>query len=327
MAQTSARLLLLLSLLQAQRDWSGPTLADRLGVSARTVRRDIDRLRTLGYPVQVTKGPGATYRLTAGADLPPLLFDADQAVAVALALQLAPSTVTGFGEAAARALATIRQVLPPRLRARVDAMQFTSITNSWEFLAPSVDAAVLSAVSVAVREREVLRFDYADSASVDNKWVPPRRVEPHHLLVWSARWYLVAWDLDHEIWQTLRVDRISPKMRTGQRFTPRQLPATDMAEYVKTQIDRGDTPDEWPCQGEVILEAPAALIARWAPGGAVVEGISAERCRMFMGAWSWIGLAALYGTFESDMQVVGPPELAEACARLSRRYASAVGGS
>jgi len=315
-------LLLLLSLLQAQRDWSGPALAERLDVSVRTVRRDIDRLRALGYPVQVTKGPGAAYRLAAGADLPPLLFDGDQAVAVALALQLAPSTVAGFGEAAARALATIRQVLPPRLRVRVDAMRVTSITNSWEFLAPSVDAAALAAVSVAVREREVLRFDYANSTS-DDEWRPPRQVEPHHLLVWSARWYLLAWDLDHRTWQIFRVDRITPKMRTGRRFTPRPLPAEDVAEYVRTRADRGDTPDEWPCQGEVILEAPASLIARWAPGGAVVEEISPQRCRMFMGAWSWIGLAALYGTFESDMHVVGPPELVAACAHLARRYASA----
>ncbi|WP_327085527.1 WYL domain-containing protein [Nonomuraea sp. NBC_01738] len=326
MRQTSARLLLLLSLLQAQRAWSGPALAERLGISARTVRRDIDRLRELGYPVSVTKGPGATYRLSAGSALPPLLFDDDQVIAVSLALQLAPKAVVGFGEAAARALATIRQVMPPRLRSQIDAMRITAIANAWEFPGPSVETTPLIAVGAAVREREVLRFDYASTTAQETDWTPPLRVEPHRLLVWSGRWYLVAWDLDRAEWRVFRVDRIVPRMPTGLRFRPRELPGPDVVAYVKTHLDRGDTVEDWPCQGVAILDVPAAAIAEWVPGGAVVEEIGPERCRLSMGAWSWIGLAALYGTFAADMEVIGPPELVEACAELAARY-SAVGAA
>ncbi|MEU4580439.1 WYL domain-containing protein [Nonomuraea sp. NPDC023979] len=321
MRQTSARLLLLLSLLQAQREWSGPALAERLDISLRTVRRDIERLRDLGYPVHVTKGPGATYRLSAGTDLPPLLFDDDQAIAVSLALQLAPKAVVGFGEAAARALATIRQVMPPRLRAQIDAMRITAIANAWEFPGPSVETGPLTMVGAAVREREVLRFDYA-TTEAEAGWTPPLRVEPHRLLVWSGRWYLVAWDLDRAEWRVFRVDRIVPRMRTGLRFQPRELPMPNVAAYVKTHLDRGDTVEEWACQGVAILEVSAASIAEWVPGGAVVEEIGPERCRLSMGAWSWVGLAALYGTFAADMQVIGPPELIAACGELATRYAA-----
>ncbi|MQM25899.1 helix-turn-helix transcriptional regulator [Glycomyces albidus] len=332
MTDTAARLLLLLSLLQSRPEWPGPDLAGRLGVSGRTVRRDVDRLRALGYPVDATKGRGAVYRLGAGTEPPPLLFDGEQAVAVALALQLAPQTVTGSAEAAARALTTIRQVMPARLRHKIDTMQVTTVANSWEFLARPVDAAVLDAVSDAVRRREVIRFDYHGDNSLDRRsdrrageaeaWSPPLRVEPHRLLVWSGRWYLVAWDLDGGAWRTFRVDRIAPKMRTGLRFTPRALPAADIAEYVRCQVDRGDTADDWACYGEAILETPASLVARWAPGGAIVEDLGPNRCRLTMGAWSWIGLAALFGTFEADFEVVGPPELLDACAALARRYAA-----
>ncbi|HEX2145762.1 MAG TPA: WYL domain-containing protein [Glycomyces sp.] len=323
MTDPAARLLLLLSLLQSRLEWSGPALAERLGVSGRTVRRDVERLRDLGYPVAVTKGPGAAYRLGAGTDLPPLLFDGEQAVAIALALQLAPQTVTGSAEAAARALTTIRQVIPARFRHQIDAMQVTAVTNAWEFLARPVAAGTLAAVSTAVRESEILQFDYAATSSEDAEWNPPRRVEPHRLLVWSGRWYLVAWDLDGGAWQTFRVDRIAPKMRTGLRFEPRAMPAPDIAEYLRTQVDRGDTADDWQCYGEAILETSASLVARWAPGGAIVEELGPKRCRLTLGAWSWIGLAALFGTFEADFEVIGPPELTEACAELANRYRSA----
>ncbi|THV40864.1 helix-turn-helix transcriptional regulator [Glycomyces buryatensis] len=324
MTDTAARLLLLLSLLQSRPEWAGPDLAERLGVNVRTVRRDIDRLRELGYPVDATKGPGAAYRLGAGADLPPLLFDGDQAVAVALALQLAPQTVTGSREAAARALTTIRQVMPAGLRHKIDTMQVTSVTNSWEFLAPPVDATALDAVSDAVRRKEVLQFDYAAAeAAAGDAWAPPLRVEPHHLLVWSGRWYLVAWDLDADEWRTFRVDRITPRMRTGLRFSPRTPPAADLAEYVRSQADRGDTADAWECYGEAVLETSASLVARWAPGGAIVEELGPKRCRLTLGAWSWIGLAALFGTFEADFEVIGPPELIDACAELAQRYKAA----
>src|SRR5687768_12402273 len=182
MLETSARLLALLSLLQARRDWPGQTLADRLEVSPRTVRRDVDRLRELGYPVQATRGPDGGYRLDAGADLPPLLFDDDQAVAVAVALQTATMSVEGVEEAALRALATVRQVMPARLRQRVDALQVTRVARTgWQ---PSrVDTGMLLAIGQAVRAAEVLRFDYAGVREITaGRTGDRRRVEPHHVV-------------------------------------------------------------------------------------------------------------------------------------------------
>jgi predicted DNA-binding transcriptional regulator YafY len=320
MAETSGRLLLLLSLLQSRRDLSARALAERLGVSPRTLRRDVDRLRGLGYAVSARKGPGGAYRLDPGSRLPPLLFDDEQATAIALALQTAPSTVSGFGEAAARALTTIREVMPPRLRRRLDAMRVTSIWNPWGLAGPEVDAEVLGVVGSAVRAREVLRFDYAatDPESGSEHW----RVEPHHLAEWGGRWYLVAWVLEGGSWQAFRVDRMRPRTPAGPPFEPRALPG-DVTAFVTGQLDRGDPPEHWKCRGEVLLDAPASLVARWAPGGAVVEALGPERCRLTLGAWSWNGLAALIGMFECDMEVVGPPELRAACAELARRYTSA----
>ncbi|MFK8844007.1 helix-turn-helix transcriptional regulator [Streptomyces sp. Ac-502] len=328
MAETSARLLLLLSLFQSRRDWPASVLAERLEVSPRTVRRDIGRLRELGYPVRVTKGPGGAYRLDAGAKVPPLLFDDEQAIAVAVALQTAPSTVAGLGEAADRALATVRQVMPKRLRQRVDAVRVTSIDNAWDLAAPPVDSRVLLAAGTAVRHCEVLTFDYASSRGSGRAAGAgrPFRVEPHHLVMWSGRWYLVAWDVERAHWRTYRVDRIAPHAPTGVRFAPRDLlPGADVTAFVIGQLDRGDTPDQWSCHGEVILDAPAAVVARWAPGGAVVEEVAPDRCRLGLGAWSWPGLAALIGTFGCDIEVIGPPELTAACEELAQRYAKAAG--
>src|SRR5688500_2396285 len=190
MPKTSARLLSLLSLLQARRDWPGALLAERLDISPRTVRRDVDRLRELGYPIEATKGPDGGYRLGAGTELPPLLFDDEQAVALAVALQVAATTGAGIEEAAARALNTVRQVMPARLRRRIDTFRVTAIERST--VAP-VDSGVLMALSAVVHAHEVLRFDYRSE---------PRRAEPHHLVTWGGRWYLVAWDLDRADWRT-----------------------------------------------------------------------------------------------------------------------------
>jgi predicted DNA-binding transcriptional regulator YafY len=315
MAQTSARLLTLLSLLQARRDWPGDALADRLEVSPRTVRRDVDRLRDLGYPVRAIRGPDGGYRLDAGTDLPPLLFDDEQAVAVAVALQTATTTVTGIEDAALRALATVRQVMPARLRARVDALQVTTVPRASGSNRPRVDTQVLLDIGTAVRAREVLRFDY-ESESAQS---PYRRVEPHHVVTWSGRWYLVAWDLDRGDWRTFRVDRMRPKTPTGPRFTPRDLPAPDVATFISERFRR----PAWPATGEAILEAPASLAARWAGPEALVEELGPERCRLVVGSWSWTGLAAMLGMFDVDLRIVGPPQLREAAAGLSRRYAAA----
>ncbi|MEV2256983.1 WYL domain-containing protein [Streptomyces sp. NPDC050147] len=327
MPKTSGRLLSLLSLLQARRDWPGALLAERLGVSARTVRRDVDRLRELGYPVVAVKGPDGGYRLDAGAQLPPLLFDDEQAVALAVALQIATTTGAGIEEAAARALTTVRQVMPARLRRRIDTLQVTAVQRPSRTPNPQVTGDVLMTLSAAVHAREVLRFDYApvsppEATDADHTGSPPRRVEPHHLVTWGARWYLVAWDLDREDWRTFRADRIAPRTPPGPRFTPREVPGGDVAAFVAGRFQGFDGSGHWPCRGEVILDLPAAVVSRYSREG-IVEELGPDRCRLVLGSWSWPALAAAIGGFDADIEVIGPSELKEAFAHLARRYANA----
>jgi predicted DNA-binding transcriptional regulator YafY len=338
-----ARLLTLLSLLQSRRDWPGDALAGRLGVSPRTVRRDVDRLRGLGYPVLATKGPDGGYRLDAGTQMPPLLFDDEQAVAVTVALQTAQTGVDGVDEAALRALTTVRQVMPARLRARVDALQVTAVSRPHRERT-SVDAERLVTLGAAVRAREVLRFDYEpatptgaeprsgplrDAPSGTTPHAarpapaaappPPRRAEPHHLVTWGGRWYLVAWDLDRADWRTFRVDRLTPRTPTGPRFTPRDLPGGDVAGFVAERF----ASTGWACVGEAVLHAPADQVARWSGGGSVVEPLDDRRCRLVSGSWSWTGLAAQLGMFGVEVEIVGPPELRAAALELAGRFARA----
>ncbi|MFE4378475.1 helix-turn-helix transcriptional regulator [Streptomyces cyaneofuscatus] len=341
MPKTSARLLSLLSLLQARRDWPGALLAERLDVSPRTVRRDVDRLRELGYPVTAMKGPDGGYRLDAGTELPPLLFDDEQAVALAVALQIATASGAGIEEAAARALNTVRQVLPARLRHRVDTLRVTAVDRPESRPGPQVDSGVLMAIGAAVHAREVLRFDYspvsasgpvrpaAEGEGEDGRGVlppPPRRVEPHHLVTWGRRWYLVAWDLERGDWRTFRADRIAPRAPTGPRFTPRELPGGSVAEFITARFRgttaTGDGVGGWPCRGEVILSLPAAEVLRHTREG-IVEEIGPDRCRLVLGSWSWPGLVAAIGRFDADIEVIGPPELSSAFAQLAARYAAA----
>ncbi len=316
MSETSARLLSLLSLLQARRDWPGALLADRLEVSARTVRRDVDRLRDLGYPVRAIKGPDGGYRLDAGAELPPLLFDDDQAIAVAVALQTATTTVTGIEEGALRALATVRQVMPARLRQRVDALQVTTI-DRYPNRRTTVDSNQLIAIGMAVRAQEVLRFDYQSPGAPEGEWLPPRKAEPHHLVTWGGRWYLIGWDLDRKDWRTFRVDRMTPKTPTGPRFTPRELPAADVATYISRQFK---TKEQFPCRGEAVLQVPASEVAPWSGQDTMVEEVTSTSCRVTMTAWSWVGLAARFAMFECDLELVGPPELIEAAHHIATRF-------
>jgi predicted DNA-binding transcriptional regulator YafY len=318
MPKTSARLLSLLSLLQARRDWPGALLAERLDISPRTVRRDVDRLRELGYPILATKGPDGGYRLDAGTQLPPLLFDDDQAVALAVALQVATTAGAGIEEAAARALNTVRQVMPARLRRRIDTLQVTAVEPP-ATRNPQADSGVLMTLSAAVQAREVLRFDYTDDNSVQT---PPRRAQPHHLVTWGGRWYLVAWDLDRDDWRTFRADRITPRTPTGPRFTPRKLPGGTVAAFVTSRFRGSDGSGDWPCRGEVILDLPAAVVLRYTREG-IVEEVGPDRCRLVLGSWSWAGLAAAIGRFDADIEVIGPTELKTAFAHLARRYASA----
>ncbi|MFC9090419.1 helix-turn-helix transcriptional regulator [Nocardiopsis dassonvillei] len=321
--KTSARLLALLSVLQTRRDWSGQDLAARLDVSARTVRRDVDRLRGLGYPITTFKGPDGGYRLDAGSRMPPLLFDDDQAVALAVALQAATATGAGIGEAAARALNTVRQVMPARLRQRINAVRVAVVAPP---AAPQAlaDGGLLTAISAAVHAREELRLDYApafrSASSRDEAVVGPRRVQPHHLVTWAGRWYLLAWDVEREDWRTLRVDRIALRSPHGPRFTPREVPGGDVAAFLVGRFRGSDGSVDWPCRGEVILDLPARAVAPFAHDG-LVEEVGPERCRLVLGSWSWIALASAVGRFDADFEVVGPSELEDAFARLARRYA------
>ncbi|WP_147945351.1 WYL domain-containing protein [Microbispora hainanensis] len=330
MPKTSARLLALLSLLQARRNWSGEELAGRLGVSTRTVRRDVDRLRELGYPITTFKGPDGGYQLEAGSRLPPLLFDDDQAVALAVALQTVTTTGAGVGEAAARALNTVRQVMPARLRHRIDTFQVTAVERPATRPDVRVDGSVLVALSAAVHAGEVLRFDYAAAFSPQagdgGVPAPPRRVEPHHLVTWGGRWYLVAWDLDREDWRTFRADRMAPRSPTGPRFASREVPGGDVAAFVAERFRGFDGSGDWLCRGEVVLGLPAAVVSAYVRDG-VVEELGPGRCRLVLGSWSWHGLAAAIGRFDAEIEVVGPAELREAFAHLARRYARAAGGA
>ncbi|MGW6130924.1 helix-turn-helix transcriptional regulator [Cellulomonas sp. NPDC055163] len=360
MPTTSSRLLSLLSLLQTRRDWPAATLADRLDVTDRTVRRDVDRLRELGYPITSTRGREGGYRLDAGASLPPLLFDDEQAVALAVALQTAAASGAGVEEAAGRALRTVRQLLPVRLRHRVDALH---VHASAPVHVEPVDPAVLSAVSAAIGAREVLRLDHrAPGAPADAEPGPPRRVEPHHLVARAGRWYLVAWDLDRDDWRTFRVDRLTPRGPGGARFTPREVPGGDLDRFLAHRFrglpdpgpavgrrggaagDAGaaghgaegaagrggaaasGTGAGWPCRGEVVVHAPATEVAPYAADG-VVQELGPGRCRVVLGAWSWVGLAASLARFDADVDVVGPPALTEAFGQLAERFARTAGGT
>jgi predicted DNA-binding transcriptional regulator YafY len=323
MTTTTSRLLRLLSLLQTRRDWPGSVLAERLDISHRTVRRDVDRLRDMGYSIQATMGPDGGYRLDAGNELPPLLFDDDQVIALAVALQAATATGVGIEEAALRALTTVRQVMPSRLRHRLSALEFTTIRGRpGDAAAESVSPDVLIALSAAVRAREVLRFDHADRRpDAEPQSARRRRVEPHHLVTSNGRWYLVAWDLERDDWRFFRADRITPRTPTGPRFAPRDVPGGDVAEYVSARFKGSDRDNRWPCTGTVILDRPAGDVRPFAGDGVVVD-LGPDRCSLEVGSWSWVALAASLNRFDTDVHVVGPPELADAFATLAARNAA-----
>jgi len=311
MSGPSSRMLALLSLLQVHRDWPGDELASRLEVSARTLRRDVDRLRELGYRVEALRGPAGGYRLAAGSDLPPLLFDDDQAVAIALALAVAPASGADIAESAARALATVRQVMPARLRTRIDAVEALTTPGSTR-----TDPEVLVAVSEAVHLRELLRFGYGDDET-------PHRVEPHAVVARNGRWYLLDWDLERQDWRTHRIDRITPRMRTRVSFTPRAIPGGDAVAFVSARFKGSAHEDVWPCVGTAVLEVSARTIAPYLPVDAELEPLGPDRCRLTRGSWSWEGLAAAFAASAADYTVEGPEELRSATAALAERLRGA----
>ncbi|WP_086819844.1 YafY family protein [Allokutzneria sp. NRRL B-24872] len=318
MLQTSARLLRLLSLLQIRREWSGSDLADRLEVDVRTVRRDVDKLRNLGYPVNATTGSAGGYRLGAGAALPPLLLDDDEAVAVAVSLRTATSgPIAGIEDTSLRALTKLEQVLPSRLRRRVNALQAYTVPIPLR-PGPTVDSAVLTTIASACRDNERFRFDYSDHSGAESL----RVVEPHSMANWGRRWYLVAWDVDREDWRTFRVDRISPRTPTGPRFTPRELPdGVDVATFVSTRI----TSAPWQLRARVLMHASAEALTEKFGGYGSLEPIDENSCVFATGADSLESLALYLGMTGVDFEVQEPPELIEHMRELSRRYARASG--
>ncbi len=315
MRETSARLLKLLSLLQVRREWPGADLAARLEVSERTVRRDVGRLRDLGYPVHARRGTDGGYRLGAGAAMPPLLLDDDEAVAVAVGLRtVARSPLTGIEETSVRALAKLERVLPPRLRHRVSAVAEYTVPIPPDSPAPAFDPVVLTALASACRDHERLRFDYRshDGTSII------RSVEPHRLVTWGRRWYLVAWDTERGDWRTFRVDRIEPRTPAGTRFTPRELPeGGDVAAYVA----RGVSSAGFRFQARVTVHAPAAVVAaRINPAVGVVEAIDDQSCVLATGADSVETVAVYLGLLDADFTVREPPELVARLRMLADRY-------
>ncbi|SHN11704.1 helix-turn-helix transcriptional regulator [Actinacidiphila paucisporea] len=322
MLETSARLLRLLSLLQSRRDWSGPELAERLDVTARTVRRDVERLRALGYPVHAAPGTAGGYRLGAGAALPPLLLDDEEAVAVALCLRTgAGGTVEGIEETSIRALAKLEQVLPSRLRHRVQSMQ--AVTVQARRPGPTVDQQVLTALGAACRDRERLRFDYRDHGGAASR----RTVEPYRLVHHGRRWYLLAYDIDRDDWRTFRVDRVEPKSPTGPRFTPRALPE-DAAAYVA----KGVTSRAYRYQAVVVLHTPADTLAQYNWSGFGTVTVRDDRsCELRTGFESLDALAMYVGMLGVPFEVREPPELGDhlraVAARLSRAADTAAEGA
>ncbi|MEV0352272.1 YafY family protein [Nonomuraea sp. NPDC050680] len=321
MLDTSARLLRLLSLLQTPREWTGAELAERLGVSGRTVRADVERLRNLGYPVPATRGSAGGYRLGAGAVLPPLLLDDEEAVAVTVGLRTATGgAIAGIEEASSRALAKLEQVLPSRLRRRVNTLGAYTVPVPRDDAGHSVDPAVLTTLSAVCRDRERLRFDYHDHAGA----AAVRTVEPYRLVIWGRRWYLLAWDVERDDWRTFRVDRIRPRTPTGPRFTPRDLPDHDVAAYVSGRVSAA----AWRHRAQVTVHAPAEVIAdRIGPAAGTVERLDDRTCVLHTGADTIETLAVHLGLLDADFDVTGPPELLTHLRRLAHRYLRATTSS
>jgi predicted DNA-binding transcriptional regulator YafY len=303
MANTSARMLRLLSLLQTHRYWPGGELADRLEVSPRTLRRDVDRLRDLGYLVDATRGTAGGYQLQAGAAVPPLLLDDDEAVAIALGLRTAAAgAVAGFEETSVRALAKVIQLLPPRLRKRIDALR--AVTTPGVFGGgPTLDASALTTVAMATRGEERLRFTYAPRDGDSSN----RHVEPHRLVPLGRRWYLIAWDLDRADWRSFRVDRLTDPAPTGARFRPRDIPGGDPVVWLRSRI--AAIPNRYDVS--VTLRTPPARVKSVVGHWGTVESLpdDADACRMRMNVDDLTWPVMILGVMGVPFTIESPPEL------------------
>jgi predicted DNA-binding transcriptional regulator YafY len=311
--QTAARLLQLLSLLQTRREWSGPELAARLGVTVRTVRRDVERLRELEYPVVASLGAIGGYRLEAGAALPPLLLDDEEAVAITLGLRgAAQGAIAGIEESAARALVKLQQVLPSRLRRRVDAIDTTTVSLGGSPAGPMVDPEVLVALAAAARDGERIRFRYRDKTDAETG----RLTEPHSLVSAGRRWYLVAWDVDRADWRTFRVDRLTSPQPTGIRCAARALPAEDAATFVTSQLARTR-----PVRRVVLrVHAGAETLAdAFRVRAEEIEPLDAHTCLLRTSADSLEWTALRIAHLDLDFDVVEPPEMRDLLAGLGAK--------
>lgn len=318
MSDPTSRVLQLLSLLQTYKFWPGSELADRLEVSSRTLRRDVDRLRELGYPVDATPGVAGGYRLAAGAHMPPLLLDDDEAVAIAVGLRAAAgASVDGIEETSVRALAKLEQVLPDRLRRRVTAVHSNVVPLRWSSSSgPTVDAEALAVLAQGCRDHEEVRFDYQARDGEETR----RLVEPHQLVSAGRRWYLVAWDVRRKDWRTFRVDRLKAPQLAGVRFEPRPLPAEDAAAYVAQQFSAMPMPH----QATVLVHGPLDTVrttVRWFD--AEVEPVDDQRCRVRLRSESLDWLASMVAIIATtfDVEVDDPPELVTRLRELTGRLA------
>ena len=315
MSETTSRVLQLLGLLQARRVWTGEELADRLGVTGRSVRRDIDRLRDLGYPVHASTGHGGGYQLGAGAALPPLLLDPDEAVAMAVCLRLAAGgSVAGVGESALRALSKLDQVMPAKLRSQVSAIHEQTVT-----LTPGSDTPVqpeaLMTCARACRDHEHVDAAYTDIRGAQTS----RRLEPYQLVTTGRRWYLLAWDRDKLDWRTLRLDRMSDVRARGTTFTPREAP--DAATYVSRAISsspyRYVAQVRYFCSSEVVAQ-------HFSPSSATIEPEGPASCLVTAGADDPEKIALYLAMVGCDFEILGPPEVIAGARVMAARLAAAV---
>jgi predicted DNA-binding transcriptional regulator YafY len=316
MLETSVRLLQLLSLLQVRRDWSGADLADRLGVTTRTVRNDVERLRILGYEVSSSTGITGGYRLAAGSALPPLLLDDDEAVAVAVGLRVAAAgTVSGLEETSLRALAKLERTLPARLRPRVDAVRQATVSAARG--GPTVDVETLTTLAGACRDHVRLRFDYTGRDGESAR----REVEPHRLVYTGRRWYLLAWDPERDDWRTFRADRITPRLPTGARFVPREPP-----EDAATHVVRGASSLAYPHRARIRLHVAAEVIAghdRMTAAAGLLTPVDEHSCILETGTNSLRDLARYLLGLDVGFEVLDPPELRGLLRELAERCATA----
>jgi predicted DNA-binding transcriptional regulator YafY len=315
MSETSSRLLELLSLLQGRRDWPGNELSHRLEVSGRTIRRDVERLRRLGYPVESLTGPAGGYRLRAGTAMPPLLLDDEEAIAIAVGLRTAArASVAGIEETAVRALVKLEQVLPAHLRRRVSAL--ASATSTLPVAGPTVDPQHLTVIAAACRDFECLRFAYRRRDEIESR----REVEPHSLVNFGRRWYLLAWDRGRDDWRTFRIDRLTKPTSTGVRFVPRRLPAKNAAAYVEQSITAA--PNRF--EARVTLHVPAEEITSRVPYyWGRIKPIDARTCEYRTGDDDIGWLALRIAMLGVDFEVQEPPELVEHLRLLAARLGRA----